>query len=822
MHDTIQATTVERVSLKNSRDDAVSILRWFKTEARPFFEKHAADVLPPLDNDVNRLEKILARPDHVTVCFLGHSGVGKSTLLNALVAGDGNVLPAGGIGPLTALATEVTHSDQPQFQVRYHKRNRLWRLVFALERINEVASAATAGPQRRDIPLTELNDEERKDLQGKVTPVTDAEGHSVESSAKVFLKQAQQIITGDQFGDRPLPYLIDGLRMACGYAAIGAVQPDDLARIERVQNALAFAEKGTAYERHDDKTTSFAKDLKDHAAGFLAPIIERIQVGWPSTLLHRGLTLVDLPGVGIAQDVYRQITQNYIRAFARAVILTVDRAGLTGETIELLRNSGYWDRLVGAVDDPASDPCNLFIVVTKVDDVASQEWRDWSDGAATKPKRREIYATTVTNFKERMRSQIVDQLGNIGASNNTTLQDARSRAKSSVLDTLQIHPVSAPEYRKILTNNEDDRPFLSNQNDTGIPELSDSLARLATEERTTTAHDIEQVMQRFRDAAGGELRRLEAMWRSRTQAAQIEEGLKRDLDAFLAESQKERYVRMGAFREFLESTSQSRIKQLVAEAREIAEDEVNQFLRSLRNAHWATLKAAVTRGGSFHGQRDINLPEDIAIRFQEPVAAVWSTKLLVDVRKRTSEFATDHTRLVDELCNWARDKTQSNSQTELIEQQRQRIARHADQMRQVGKEAVGDLRQTVKLKISDAVRKPIRRACEKFVENGDHVGQGVKSRILELFDNLAKQSTKAAEEPSTKILEKNFTSVRSDIKAVFDDWGDPLQETADIILQKSREDIEIRSDVDREATLCVIEALLAADSLSRDDMTKIK
>ena len=85
-----------------------------------------------------------------------------------------------------------------------------------------------------------------------------------------------------------------------------------------------------------------------------------------------------------------------------------------------------------------------------------------------------------------MKSQIVDQLGNIGASNNVALQDARSKAKSSVLASLQIHPVSAPEYRKLLTQDEDDPPFLSNQDETGIPQLHDSFIQLAAEERTAT------------------------------------------------------------------------------------------------------------------------------------------------------------------------------------------------------------------------------------------------------------------------------------------------------------------------------------------------
>jgi putative ribosome biogenesis GTPase RsgA len=44
-----------------------------------------------------------------TVCFVGGAGVGKSTLVNALVAGGDTVVTSGGVGPLTAQAIEITH-----------------------------------------------------------------------------------------------------------------------------------------------------------------------------------------------------------------------------------------------------------------------------------------------------------------------------------------------------------------------------------------------------------------------------------------------------------------------------------------------------------------------------------------------------------------------------------------------------------------------------------------------------------------------------------------------------------------------------------------
>jgi len=83
------------------------LLEWYEQSVRPFLERHAPDRLEALKADQERLSRLLQSKDEVTICFLGNSGVGKSTLLNALAAGASQILPAGGIGPLTAQATEV-------------------------------------------------------------------------------------------------------------------------------------------------------------------------------------------------------------------------------------------------------------------------------------------------------------------------------------------------------------------------------------------------------------------------------------------------------------------------------------------------------------------------------------------------------------------------------------------------------------------------------------------------------------------------------------------------------------------------------------------
>src|SRR5919108_2650323 len=91
--------------------------QWYKETARPFLSEYLQDKVAGLDEALGRIHVLdQSAKQELAICFLGASGVGKSTLINALVAGKELVLPSGGIGPLTALAMEVRYSEEARFE----------------------------------------------------------------------------------------------------------------------------------------------------------------------------------------------------------------------------------------------------------------------------------------------------------------------------------------------------------------------------------------------------------------------------------------------------------------------------------------------------------------------------------------------------------------------------------------------------------------------------------------------------------------------------------------------------------------------------------
>jgi hypothetical protein len=622
------------------------------------------------------------------------------------------------------------------------------------------------------------------------------------------------IVTGTQFIDKPLAYIVDGLRIASGNIPKWnqTLDQEDQKRVERIAQIYSQNKENLSLEViESEDRRSFKSQLDDHVSGFLAPLVVDIEVGWPSGLLKNGISLVDLPGVGVANDSYRDVTRSYVRDNAKAIIVVVDSSGLTESTLDLLITSGYWDRLVGSVDDPESDHCALLVAVTRVDDITQSAYSaSFPDENNKKPKRFEVFQTLSEELKVKMKASFSDQLNKkMKKSENETVQYAREMAKENLLKSLEVFPLSVPEFKKILSNDEDNPSFLKSIDQTGIPSLKNKLDSLFNIDKEKKELQLSKIQTRFASNLKTELEITQGKWLEESRAVEEIERLTKILNDFLSPKRKEYDLRVGSFRGFLDETVPEKIEKLVLEASESAQIEVRDYLNSLRHCHWATLRAAVVHGGAYDGSsRSINLPDDIANYFQGPMAAVWGQKLLKDIRNKTNELTGDLTTIINEIFVWVYQNGGTSLNKRLLNAQQSRVLSQADQMKSVGKEAVDELRNTVKTKLLETIRKPISLACAKFVEDGDARGPGVKGRILELFESLAADATKSAKAPANKILKGNYNEVRTEITEAFNEWGDPIQETVDIIISKREKEIKGADEAMRIEILNALEEVL--------------
>jgi hypothetical protein len=76
----------------------------------------------------------------------------------------------------------------------------------------------------------------------------------------------------------------------------------------------------------------------------------------------------------------------------------------------------------------------------------------------------------------------------------------------------------------------------------------------------------------------------------------------------------------------------------------------------------------------------------------------------------------------------------------------------------------------------------------------------VKWRILELFERLARSATVAAKDPAIRILRENAARVRKEIQAELKKGGDPLQATADLIVESHEARVR-RSDAQKRGAV---------------------
>ena len=119
-----------------------------------------------------------------------------------------------------------------------------------------------------------------------VLPPADDSAEGVVSKLEAYQSQLRLMVQGNQLGPIDLPYLMDAMRSALGLRSRWgrSVAPEDDIRINRLRSCLqAAVREGTHREvlitGSGSNFEAFLGELRDHASGFLAPIIKRLEVG---------------------------------------------------------------------------------------------------------------------------------------------------------------------------------------------------------------------------------------------------------------------------------------------------------------------------------------------------------------------------------------------------------------------------------------------------------------------------------------------------------------------------------------------------------------
>jgi hypothetical protein len=777
----------------NNAKFADALVDWYRHECRPFLEGVAGDRLQQLDQDIVRLENVYELLlEDLPLCFLGNSGVGKSTLINAVLAGRDVLLPAGGVGPLTAEATVVRHATERMFSVTYHPAAKLNNILFALERAHEKevgkrnSASAPDGASPADASMDDIGDLGL--LEVEAPSVSTSPESSTTGILAVLARQVAQLVRGDQYAPLDRGYALDCLR-ACMNLPLRwdtTVQTEDEERIFHITQALSRARDGdgTLQIRAADSESVFRMELERHAAGFLAPLIRKLEVGWESALLGAGLVLVDLPGVGVANDDFRRVTSHWIRQ-ARGVVLVVDRSGLSEASAELLRTSGFLNSLMHESHDSEQLSIHLMIAVVKLDSTADDAR---AREKLANPSMVRSWATHFDEACEKAISMVREQLGvelqKVSAMGGESTREERDRVLARVLERTQVHPVVAPEYRKFLAQDDDDRPKIKSAEQSRIPAFERALIQIAQERSDLIDARLEFLGRNVHERLRGVLDLVHARSKQETEAHQQQtHRIQHELESFAQPLRTEIANRQGEFREFLRSTIPKQITARVDAGAEAARNDIVKHLRRYERYHWGTLRAAVRRGGAYIGSKAVDLPADITLLFEEPVAIVWSKYILRELRAKTAGIGAEYVQIVGELVKWGHAHEQLLD-PQVLDAMHRELQAEVGSLGTVGREAIDELKAAVKGELYDRVESAVRERCRDFVERNADRGAGVKDRILELFRALGDVVVDAARPIANDVLMRHYGTVEGEIRSAFDKYRNPVDVAVEELIRR--------------------------------------
>lgn len=301
---------------------------------------------------------------------------------------------------------------------------------------------------------------------------------------RALRQMARLAVGGSQFADLPPDELIRCLGSYLSGAVPERATPDSNDRFRAIQRVLDCGDSGSPFLRVCAGTDlpTMLVTVARHAAGFLAPLTGAIEIGWTADFLLSGVRLVDLPGLGVANDRYREYTSGALEDLD-AVLLVVDRAGLTQSSADLLRRAGIRKPDRGL--DRFSP--HLLVAVTKldlsVDEALVRSRRDTSAAAGWQYAQ----ASIATRATDMVRAQFaLDRRRSLPAGCDATEPHC---------EQLDVFPVFPRDYQRLHRSDPDEPTALRSETASGIPALCARLEQLGATRTAFFVRHCEHALQ---------------------------------------------------------------------------------------------------------------------------------------------------------------------------------------------------------------------------------------------------------------------------------------------------------------------------------------
>ena len=782
---------------------------WYEGSVKTILRKAKMDEeIAQLENISKNLDEIYqALDENFAVCVLGEAGIGKSTLINSIIDDKENIVPSGGgNGPLTANALRVSYSENKRINVLYHGRDKIKEtLKSLLTKIRKERKIATNTDEEDDEISSEVEvenpDEKLKTEEDKEKEIDEAE------------RKARILVCGQQNLDIELEYLVSCLRyiLKIKNKRNLPIREEHKKNLEDVAEAISLGSSKKIKEISFSDRQLFQRQLSAHATGHLSPMVFEMRIEWPSQTLKHSLEIIDLPGVGIHNDVYQSTTSDFLRLKAKAVMLVVRDRGLTEESVAVLKHSGFLNRFLHSLHNSSKDPVKILAAVVHVDNIARTAWQNdrasSPDGRASKPLC-EHFAHVAKNTQDHIARETKNLISHEWKSSDMEQNKDQQDIIDRLFGALGVFPISALQYRLNTNPDPDDfeRPFLTEEQ-SGIPNLRDELGNIATECCLEREERANRMLESFLASARSPLNTLSAKLSDGARLENERSEFESSLNSYIEDQKPGYHHRKGEFRSLLRKTIPGQIEDKVLIASNKAKRDIHGLIEEMQEYPWNTIKAAVTRFGTYNGAKYINLPNQFAVLFEAPVARVWSKEILSNIKKGTLDFTDYEGQLLKEIFNWAKTNL-INYKTDLLQALIAEVDVRRKQLNNISSYSIDEQGDEVKTALLSLITTKIRNKCIRFVEANQHIGPGVKLRMIRMFFSIAEEVAEATAAPVAELLNLKFKTVEETILKSFKENHNPLEDAKNALIERFDKKLE-RDGVKASEILKLIEKALA-------------